>query len=167
MMIIVAGLPGSGKSFFAVRLADRVGAQYINSDKVRNALKKRGQYSLSDKFKVYREMVQLAEEGLQKKLPIVVDATFYLRSIRDMFYDLAGKWGVPVFLIEIIAKENLIQKRLRQDRKDSQADFLVYQKVKEAFELIGRPHLILKSTDDNIEQLLEDALQYVGVTYGK
>ncbi len=167
MMIIVAGLPGSGKSFFAVRLADRLGALHVNSDKVRHEMEARGNYSLSDKFRVYEEMISQAESGIRENLPVVVDATFYLRSIRDMFYDLAGNWGIPVFLMEVKAEEPLIKERLQKEREDSEADFAVYKKVKKAFEPIGRPHLILQSTNTNIEKLLEEALQYTGVTYGR
>jgi len=36
MIIIVFGLPGSGKSYFASKLAERINARYINSDVIRS-----------------------------------------------------------------------------------------------------------------------------------
>jgi len=38
MIIVVTGLPGSGKSYFAQQLAPLMDAEYINSDKVRSLM---------------------------------------------------------------------------------------------------------------------------------
>ena len=38
MIVIVFGLPGSGKSYFASHLASMINADYINSDKVRRTM---------------------------------------------------------------------------------------------------------------------------------
>ena len=42
-------------------------------------------------------------------------------------------------------------------RTDSQADFEVYKKIKNEWEPFDQDHLILQSTDDNIEEILHKA----------
>ena len=161
MIIIVAGLPGSGKSYFAERLASKIGALYIGSDKVRKSMDAMGQYSFEDKLQVYKEMVKILKENLNKYTNVVVDATFYLSAMRDLFLQLAANRSVPICYILIEASEQLTKERVSQPRKDSEADFAVYKKVKAQYEELTIPHLKLKSTNENIDKMLETAMTYI------
>lgn len=161
MIVIVAGLPGSGKSYFAEQLASRIGADYINSDLVRKTLGALGSYTLNDKLVIYNKMVKLAEESLKKQKAVIIDATFYLQSMRNMFAELARKQASVMHLIMVYADESLIKQRLSVPRKDSEADFEVYNQIKEQFEKLTFPHLELESTNDNIETMLHRAASYI------
>jgi len=161
MIILVAGLPGSGKSYFASRLAAHLGAVYISSDKVRNSLGGLGKYDLQDKRSVYRGMANLTEVRLTNGEKVVLDATFYLKNIRSIFYMLADKHSSEIYFIYIKASEDLIKKRVSQERPDSEADFKVYSKIKEEFEAIDIPYLILESTDSNITEMIQQAKKYI------
>src|SRR5690606_27539111 len=152
MMILVAGLPGSGKSYFARHLANLLDAEYINSDQVRDQMGARGKYSKGDKKSVYREMAILAQQNLHLHRWIVLDATFYLEKIREIFLKIAANNLVTVYLIKVMAEENLVRQRLEKPRKDSEADWAVYQKLKNQFEPITEYHLALHSTNDNIAE---------------
>ena len=57
MVVIVFGLPGSGKSYFASRLAKKLEADYISSDQVRKKLFTRPDYSEEGKKQVYKKLV--------------------------------------------------------------------------------------------------------------
>ena len=65
MMIIVSGLPGSGKSYFASRLARKFEATYINSDLMRKKIEAQGRYAFDDKLNVYEEMASRAGKNLR------------------------------------------------------------------------------------------------------
>lgn len=162
MIIIVAGLPGSGKSFFAEQLASKLDACYFSSDKVRVELKKLGKYSLDDRLSVYNEIINRTSIELERgEENIVIDATFYHHTMREMFLKLAKGFNVPVRVIEITADETLIRDRLNTPRKYSEADFSVYETVRDAFEEITMPHLVLESTNNNLDKMLETATRYV------
>jgi len=161
MIILVAGLPGSGKSYFASRLAAQLAATYISSDKVRKSIHGLGKYDLEDKLSIYKAMVDLAEDGLRKDEWVVLDATFYLKSMRSLFYSLADKHSAAIYFIYIKAMEDLIMKRVSGVRPDSEADFEVYKKVKGEFEAIDFPHLILESTDNNITEMIHQSKEYI------
>jgi|SRR6185312_1463170 len=160
MIVIVTGLPGSGKSYFASRLAKMIDAAYINSDRVRKYTFTHSVYTEEEKLAVYEEMLAEMKDAVHRHKQVVLDATFYKKDIREKFFDKAGATGA-LFLIEVRADEALIKERLKQTRTDSEADFGVYTMIKEKWEPLGESHLILESTDDSINSMLRQALDYL------
>lgn len=161
MIILVAGLPGSGKSYFAERLASRLDATYINSDRIRIALHASGRYSSDDKLLVYKEMLLETTKAIEKMRDVVLDATFYHHTMREMFLRIAYGYNLEARVIEIVADEELIKQRLKKPRQYSEADYDVYEKVRDDFEGITMPHLTLPSTDSNLEEMLDRAISYI------
>ncbi len=161
MIIIVMGLPGSGKSYFAVLLAEKLNAKYLSSDRVRNVLKMRGKYSLSEKLYVYEWLANLTEGALDEKASVVVDATFYLQRTRDLFLEIAERRNINIKFIMIETPVLLVKQRLEKPRKESEADYKVFKKIKKEFEEITIPCLHLTSTSDNIDLMLSSALEFI------
>jgi len=162
MLIVIAGLPGSGKSFLAQKLAEAIGATYLNSDKIRIEMLAKGKYSDEDKLAVYTKMELYASKSLSKGKNVVVDATFYRRSFREMFEKLAERNRVSFRIIEVKADEPEIRRRLSAPRQFSEADFKVYEMIRDQYEQITTPHLVLVSTDTNIHEMLLKARKYIG-----
>jgi predicted kinase len=161
-IIVVTGLPGSGKSYFARRLAVRLDAKHINSDAVRKALGASGRYSFEDKLVVYTQMAKITERFLDEHKDVVVDATFYHPAMRDIFLTIAQLRNIDICFIQITAKESLIEERLKKPREDSEADFQVYKNIRDQLQQMTNPHLNLESTNDNIESMLDEAIAYIG-----
>ena len=160
MIIIVFGLPSSGKSYFATNLADMLKADYINSDQVRRTMFTVRAYSAREKLSVYNEMLMQMHKAVQQHKNLVLDATFYTNDIRKKFLNAAE--GIDdIIFIEVRAEESLIRERLKRPRKDSEADFEVYRKIKKQWEPLYKDHLILPSTDDNIAEMLERTASYL------
>ena len=160
MIAIVYGLPGSGKSFFACRFAAKINAAYINSDRVRKKLFISRTYLIKEKLAVYNEMLAQMKEAVKQNKNLVLDATFYNSDIRKKFLDEA-KGAMSICFIEVKAEESVIRKRLQEKRVDSEADFEVYKKVKNQWEPLHQDHLILQSTNDNINEMLYKAAHYL------
>jgi predicted kinase len=161
MIIIVFGLPGTGKSFFASRLAEKLKVQYISSDDVRIAIKAKGKYTFEDKLSVYHEMAKQTDQSLREKKTVIVDGTFYRHEMRDLFVSLAKIHRTEIRFIEITANEKTIKERLKQSRKKSEANFEVYQLIKKQFESLDMPRFKIQSDNNNIEKTLLDALNYL------
>ena len=66
MIIIVLGLPGSGKSYFASRFAKLIHADYINSDRIRKSMFPARSYSEREKASVYNEMLELMRQAIRQ-----------------------------------------------------------------------------------------------------
>jgi predicted kinase len=161
MMVLVGGLPGSGKTYFAKRLAATLDAVWLSSDVERKRLKAAGKYKLDDRMLVYKELGKLAELHLIESQNVIVDATFSRQDMRDLFTSLAGKLSVPLHFIWVYANEQLIKERLKQPREDSEADFAAYQKIHDEFEPIDFPFATIESTNDNVESMLKKAEQFI------
>ena len=162
MIIVVSGLPGTGKSYFAEKLSDRLGAVHFNSDKLRNALHARGKYTIDDKLHIYRVMAEEADHVLDQGKSVIVDATFYKHEMIDLFTMLAKDHASPIRFIKIEADETLVRERLQRRRTDSEADFQVYVKIKDEFDELDVPHLVIQSEAHNIDTMIEPALRYIG-----
>lgn len=161
MIVIVAGLPGSGKSYFAEHLAERLEATYINSDRTRLTLRAAGKYSYEEKLNVYKAMLTQTAQVLEENKNVLVDATFFHHTMREMFIRLAQGYNVPIRFIEVVADEEVIRERLKKPRRYSAADYIVYERVRNEFEPIVMPHLTLESTNYNLESMLQNAIDYI------
>lgn len=161
MLIVVCGLPGSGKSFFARKLSERLDARYLNSDRAREAVEARGQYAFDDELAVYEQMAADAGSALRKGRDVVVDATFYRKEMRDIFSTLSRLLHQPDACIRIVCDEDLTRERLSRPRLDSRADFSIYKQVESQFEDLEDDHLVLESTRNNIEPMLQQGLRYI------
>lgn len=158
MVILVLGLPGSGKSYFAERLAQKIHAEYSNSDQIRKEMFPDRTYSDSEKAMVYEALLKKMQEAIDKEKDVVLDATFYKNKIRESFITISK--GKIVF-IEVWAEENIIQERLKKTRSFSEADLKVYQLLKRQWEPLEEPHLSLESTNNNIDAMLKKAVNFL------
>ena len=161
MIIIVLGLPGSGKSYFAQALAKEFNAAYVNTDRVRNEKGARGKYSMEDKMLIYQLMAENARKVVLTGKDVVIDGTFYLAKMIDLFRSLSSTTMTSIIFISVVAEEELIRERLSEVRNDSEADYDVYRKIKEEAEPLEIAHLTLQSGRDNIEEMLSAAKQYI------
>jgi predicted kinase len=161
VVVIVFGLPGSGKSYFSARLSDRLKAQYVSSDRTRIEMNLTQKYTFDDKLLVYKEMTKVAGLAIERGKDVVVDGTFYHHSMRDLFIRLARLYRVPLHFIEIIADEKIVMERLRMQRGESEADYSVYRHIKKQFDPLNSSHLRLYSDRGNINEMLSIALAYL------
>ncbi len=160
MVVIVFGLPGAGKSYFASRLAKMIRADYINSDRLRKEMFKERTYSEQEKVAVYNEMLAKMMEAVNQKKNVVLDATFHKNDTREPFiHEMEGKGGI--YFIEVRANENIIRERLKKKRPYSEADFEIYKFISQHCEPLNDHHLLLESTDENIDNMLQKAADYL------
>ncbi|NIJ52564.1 AAA family ATPase [Dyadobacter arcticus] len=165
MIIIVFGLPGSGKSFFASRLADKLNVKYISSDQTRKGVHALGKYSFEDKMTIYHLMAKNVDEDLNQGETVVIDATFHHDAMRAIFINLGKRRETPIRFILIQATDSITKKRLSGIRQDSEADYAVYLLIREQFEMPEIPILKLQSENDNIDRMTQKALEYLRGSY--
>lgn len=159
MIIVIFGLPGTGKSYLARHLSTMLHADYITSDAVRKELFQHPSYSEIEKEKVYAEMLKRIAESEYRK-EVVIDATLSDISIRKELINEI-KNIAPVYFIEVTADEELIKHRLSAPRNDSDADFEVYKKLKKSWVPFEESHLVLNSTNDNLEEMLDAVCDFI------
>jgi predicted kinase len=161
MLIAITGLPGSGKTTFALSLAQRLQLPHFNSDLIRNELGMRGRYDSISKDTVYTALIKQVSAALQKGDSVLVDATFYKKALREPIIDLGIKHNVPVLWIELRAADHIIKERMGHERPYSEADYSVYLRLKKEYEPLGPGHLTLRSDQLTISEMLDKTESYL------
>ncbi|MEM6378009.1 MAG: AAA family ATPase [Bacteroidota bacterium] len=164
MIVIVIGLPGTGKTTFSKALAQEIKGLHLNTDIIRDQLNLRGQYDRATKLLIYKTMMERAAAAIKKNMHVVLDGTFYKQQLRDDYLTFAEKHQVPLKWIELKATEAAVRERVETKRVYSEADYQVYLKVKKLFEPMCKDCLELwneKATP--IKPLINQALDYIGL----
>jgi len=165
-ILLVSGLPGTGKSTLSAKLADAAGFDVIRSDQVRKELAgvpvhdplPPSYYSAEWIDRTYAECLKRAEQLLLEGKRVLVDATFREEGQRRRFLDAAAHWGVPGFLLICEVGPETVQRRLSARKNDaSDADWTIYQQIAEAWENLGSLTQN-QSRSITMEANLEDAL---------
>jgi predicted kinase len=161
MLILILGLPGSGKTTLADAYCARFGALHLNSDVIRRELGLLGQYDPEAKKKVYDALMERTRKSLFEGREVVVGSTFYKESVREPFRRVAAECKVPSFWVEVLAEENTVRERMKKPRADSEADFAIYEKIKAEYEPLEEPHLVVWSDKMPLEKMTEAVREYV------
>ena len=161
LIVVVFGLPGTGKSTFARLFSRRLGFTHLNTDVIRHLLHARQKYLDHEREHIYDQMMLKSEEVLSKNENLVLDGTFYGKSQRLKVQNIASRNNAQVKWIQITANETTVEERMKKKRKFSEADFGVYEIVRAQFEPFEEVHLSLPSDQMTIDEMIEQAIQFV------
>jgi hypothetical protein len=160
-LLLMCGLPGTGKSVLARELAQRAGFSVVRSDVTRKRLAglrpgesggttpAAGIYAADFTERTYEACLDEAERRLFAGERVIVDATFRDEAHRLRFVEAADRWMVPVRILHCRAAEDLVHDRLdRRVGDPSDADWGVYQHMREIWEPFGPKTAELVDTID-------------------
>ena len=159
MLILITGLPGSGKTTLAKELSRTLNAPCLSTDRQRDEMGLRSHYGLEDKLEVYRKLRAKTCSLLVKKPVVIVEGTFFQQQIRDTFIASASHFGHQTLIIYLEAQEKAIKERVNKKREMSQAGFEEYLLVKDTFEPIKTPHLSINTSQILPAQQISMVLQ--------
>lgn len=123
-LILMHGLSGSGKSRIAEALLEPLGALRLRSDVERKRLYglahsassgsglNTGIYDRNATSQTYRRLGELAEATLRAGYPVIVDAAFLARWLRDAMYAIAERAGVPAWIVACDAPVAVLRSRI-------------------------------------------------------
>jgi len=161
ILIVIFGLPGTGKTTFATALSNQLGIKHFNTDIIRSLSGKSQQYDKENKALIYDEILKLTSLEFEKGKSVIVDATFYKQKLRKRFKVLAQEYDTSVKWIEICAGEEVVKKRVSKKRRYSEADFAVYQMIKSQFEPMEEKYIQLFSGQEEMPDLIEKAIKFI------
>ena len=152
--IVVSGLPGTGKSYFCSKLAERLPFVILESDALRKILFPSPTYSLLESSSLFRVIYRLIEELFKKGVPIILDATNLSERHRERLYNIADRLGARLILVRVEAPPDVVYQRLKDrlegtgSETNSDADWSVFQKMKPTVEQIRRNHFAVDTSRD-------------------
>jgi hypothetical protein len=153
-LIMLSGLPGTGKSYLARRLSERLRAPVIETDFVRKTLFPQPSYSADESAIVHWVSRLLMRKLLARGVPVILDATNLIERQREMVYHVAEQAGARLVIVQTVAPEEVVRARLerRLTQRDpgdiSDATWSVYRRMAERQEPIRRPHLVVNTSED-------------------
>ncbi|HET8690043.1 MAG TPA: ATP-binding protein [Candidatus Saccharimonadales bacterium] len=105
LLIVMTGLPGSGKSFFADQFAETFKAPLVSADKLRQVVAPNASYSREENEVVYKlAIVQLAEI-LKAQKTVIVDGVANSRTERAELNRLAKAAGYRQLIVWVQVDE--------------------------------------------------------------
>jgi aminoglycoside phosphotransferase family enzyme/predicted kinase len=161
-LVLVGGLPGTGKSTLSRELAAVAGFDVVRSDVVRKELAGVSSqtpmggaiYTPEWNDRTYAECLRRADALLFEGRRVIVDATFRQDSRRRAFVDLARRRCVPAALFVCEASPEVVRDRLAARTGDaSDAGWEVYRAAAGAWEPASfgvSPVLISVQTDPGL-----------------
>lgn len=153
-LILLSGLPGAGKTTFAVLLAERTGAAILESDAVRHELASPPRYTRAESRRVF-ETVDLRARGLlQAGRNVIIDATNLTRHDRERFVRLARDVPARLLIVRLVAPHEILVGRLEGPRTGfSEAGPAVLELMKPRPQPIAQPHLAIDTSFDTLPGL--------------
>jgi predicted kinase len=112
-LIIIAGLPGSGKSTIAESLAARLSIPVFSVDPIESAILRSGlERSFETGLAAYVVAETLAGEQLKCGLSAIIDAVSGVQEARDMWHNLVRTHNATLIIIECVLARELHKQRI-------------------------------------------------------
>ena len=152
--VMVSGLPGTGKSFFCRKLAEKLPFLILSSDALRKILFPSPLYNENENKRLFPACHALIEELLTQGIPIIFDATNLLEKHREYLYHAAEKAGARLIPVCVEAPPEVVRQRLLVREKgftpqdDSQAGWEVYRRMKPRREKVSRNYFVVDTSKD-------------------
>lgn len=126
-LIVVSGPVASGKTTLSRAIADVLGAQRLEADRIRDTIlssvdeesagaEARWRRDLSSDFEdeIYADLLRRAADILAAGMTLVIEACFPLRSQRDAVRALALRQGASFVFVQCVVSEETIRARLAE-----------------------------------------------------
>ncbi len=176
MLVLMAGLPGTGKSTLSRALAAELAGTVIDKDEVRAALFSAPDIEYSTEQDDFCMAVMLKVAGyIFRKDPsrlVFLDGRTFSRAYQiKRATGYAEALGQPWRIIECVCSEESARKRLSEESSHVAAnrDFALYLRVKDRFEEIRLSKTVI-DTDQDFEECVRTAsrsLDQEQISHGK
>jgi predicted kinase len=151
-LLLLVGLPGTGKSYLAAVVRARHPVEIVRTDEVRKALFQPPSYSPGESGVVYKTCYELVRDLLREGRHVIFDATNTTESGRRKAYRLARDVRARLLVVVTEAPPAAVLHRIaardagQSPAFQSDASFSIYERMAAHFEPVARPHLVVDTS---------------------
>ena len=158
ILVVLCGLPGTGKSHFARELTKLLPFRVLESDRIRKALVAKPKYTPGEHGRVFKVCHYLIEEYLGQSQRVLFDATNLTENFRLPLRQISQRQNAPLVFVHLGAPRDLVRQRLQRRDKErntgsgtgnySDAGWLIYCRLAPYDEPIEGEHLSVDTSTD-------------------
>ncbi len=155
-LLVLVGLPATGKTRIARELQRRTGAVVLESDAVRRLLFRQRRYTPWESRRLFGAIHASIDALLSDGVPVILDATNLAEAERSPLYAMAGRRNARLVIARVTAPSDVARERLTRRaaaETHSEADLRIYERMQSRSEEIRRPHHVI-DTSGEIEPAL-------------
>lgn len=116
-LTVLVGLPGSGKSTFAGRIAEKAGGTVVSTDELRRFLTGR-YHDLSEDELVFHLAEEMTTYYLSQGRHVIVDATNITRRKRAPFVQIAKRLGCRARAVVVaVSRDVALERNLAREKR--------------------------------------------------
>jgi predicted kinase len=166
VLIVMSGLPGSGKSSIAERIAEQLQIPIFSVDPIEAAILEAGiQQGFETGLAAYLVAATLASEHLKLGISVVIDAVNAEEEGKDTWRELGWKYGLTPIVLEVVVSNQALHRRRIQSRVRDLHGFseVTWEQVearRKKFTPWKEPALLLDSATD-LDANVALAVQYI------
>jgi predicted kinase len=110
-LIVVSGLPGTGKSTLSEKIASHLELPIFSVDPIESAIIKAGiKKSFETGYAAYLVAEKLTEEQVKLGNAVIIDAVNAEDEAKQVWIDCATNLGIPLVVIECILKDERLHR---------------------------------------------------------
>ena len=134
-LLVVCGLPGTGKTTVATMLSEQLEAPLIRTDVVRKDLFTDPEYTSEETAVTYEETLTRSGSAIERDGIAIVDGTFRTSALRETARQRASTSGATFDLVYVTCSQDVVEERIAKRTDDeSDADFEIYKHLRSIFE---------------------------------
>ena len=154
LVVMLCGLPGTGKSTLAAHLSQEFGLVHLESDYLRRKLFGCPTHSGQESVRLFTAIYERARELLSEGYGLLFDSTNLIESHRQITYDIAQNAKAKLIIIRLVCSPSVVKSRLRQrvlrEGQNSNADWQVYKKLSKTEDQIIPKHYVLDASSEQV-----------------
>ena len=166
LLIVMSGLPGSGKSTIAERIVQRLQIPIFSVDPIESAIIRAGiSKSFETGVAAYLVAQTLASEQLKLGNSVIIDAVNAEEEGKNVWRGLAQQYGLNLIVLDVFMSDQILHRerlesRIRNLHGFSEVTWDRVETRQKAFTQWLEPTLRLDAAND-LDANIEEALRYI------